>query len=47
MGPGVRVDTTRTRQSEILAGLGAAKGDDGADGSDAESSEPAEEPAAA
>src|SRR5918996_190598 len=30
MGPGVRVDTTRTRESEILAGLGAAADADGA-----------------
>jgi large subunit ribosomal protein L1 len=42
MGPGVRVDTTRTRESEILAGLGATVDADGtAEG------EPAGEPAAA
>jgi large subunit ribosomal protein L1 len=42
MGPGVRVDTSRTRESEIMAGLGA-----GADADGAAESEPAGEPAAA
>jgi large subunit ribosomal protein L1 len=42
MGPGVRVDTTRTRESEIVAGL--AQLEAGGDGSEAE---PAEQPAAA
>lgn len=44
MGPGVRVDTTRTRESEILAGLAQleAGGESAGDGT-----EPAEQPAAA
>jgi large subunit ribosomal protein L1 len=42
MGPGVRVDTSRTRESEILAGL--AQLEAGGDGTE---SEPAGEPAAA
>jgi len=42
MGPGVRVDSSRTRESEIMAGLGA-----GADADGAAESEPAGEPAAA
>ena len=39
MGPGVRVDSTRTRESEILAGAPTGNG--------AEASEPAAEPATA
>jgi len=39
MGPGVRVDETRTRESEILAGVAAASGDGEA------AAEPAAEPA--
>ena len=42
MGPGVRVDTARTRESEILAGLSQLEA--GGDGAEAE---PAEQPAAA
>ena len=41
MGPGVRVDTARTRESEILAGLSQLEA--GGDGAEAE---PAEQPAA-
>ena len=39
MGPGVRVDSTRTRESEIMAGAPTGNG--------AEASEPAAEPATA
>jgi large subunit ribosomal protein L1 len=42
MGPGVRVDTSRTREGEILAGLGPSADADGA-----AEGEPAGEPAAA
>jgi large subunit ribosomal protein L1 len=38
MGPGVRVDSTRTRESEIMAGLGAGGGAE----AEAEAAEPAE-----
>jgi large subunit ribosomal protein L1 len=38
MGPGVRVDSTRTRESEIMAGLGAGGGSE----AEAEAAEPAE-----
>ena len=41
MGPGVRVDAARTRESEILAGLAQAEAGDGAE------PEPAEQPATA
>jgi large subunit ribosomal protein L1 len=44
MGPGVRVDTTRTRESEIVAGLEQLEAGGESDGPGAE---PAEQPAAA
>jgi large subunit ribosomal protein L1 len=43
MGPGIRVDTSRTREAEIMP----AAGGDGADGESAEESEEAAEPAPA
>jgi large subunit ribosomal protein L1 len=46
MGPGVRVDSTRTRRSEIMQGAGAAT-DDAGDPDRAAEAEPAEEPATA
>jgi large subunit ribosomal protein L1 len=46
MGPGVRVDSTRTRRSEIMQGAGAAT-DDAGDSDQAAEAEPAEEPATA
>src|SRR5262249_53241986 len=32
MGPGIRVDSTRTRRGEIMLGAGALASDDGSDG---------------
>jgi len=46
MGPGVRVDSTRTRRSEIMQGDGVAT-DDAGDSDQAAEAEPAEEPATA
>ncbi|MGH2953909.1 MAG: 50S ribosomal protein L1 [Solirubrobacterales bacterium] len=40
MGPGIRVDTARTRDSEILAGGGAGGDDAGEDGDEAGGDEP-------
>jgi hypothetical protein len=41
MGPGVRVDESRTREGEILAGVGSADGDDAAgDGGEPEAEQP-------
>ena len=31
MGPGIRVESTRTRRSEIMQGAGSAASEDGAD----------------
>jgi hypothetical protein len=46
MGPGIRVDSTRTRRAEIMLGAGAAAEDAGDSDQPAEA-EPAEEPATA
>ena len=48
MGPGIRVDTAKTRAGEIMAGAGAAAGGEGAEpAAEAADTEPAEEPATA
>jgi large subunit ribosomal protein L1 len=49
MGPGIRVDSTRTRRSEIMLGAGASAAEDGAAEDESASSEdqPTEEPATA
>jgi large subunit ribosomal protein L1 len=46
MGPGIRVDSGRTRRGEIMLGAGAAA-DDAGDSEGAGEVEPAEEPATA
>jgi large subunit ribosomal protein L1 len=49
MGPGIRVDTAKTRAGEIMAGAGGAPADEAGDGDDQPAAEasPAEEPATA
>src|ERR671910_411011 len=42
MGPGIRVDTTKVRASEIMAGAGRSPADEPAEGGEAEASESAE-----
>jgi hypothetical protein len=46
MGPGIRVDSGRTRRGEIMLGAGALA-DDADDSEGAAEAEPAEEPATA
>jgi large subunit ribosomal protein L1 len=47
MGPGIRIDPSRTRRGEIMQGAGAAASDDGgeaeADGGESDSAEPVQE----
>jgi large subunit ribosomal protein L1 len=42
MGPGIRVETTKVRASEIMAGAGRSPADEPAEGGEAEASESAE-----